>query len=112
MQSGCGVGRLSEPADRQLWADPTCGVCRTIGSMPSMRPRPLTLRWMVVAAVAGAVVGCVVGIVVGLIVHWRTAWFAVFELGVPASILGGLLGLICGAFAWAIQQTVRNGRHD
>ena len=50
------------------------------------------------------------GLVVGLLVHPATAWFAVFELGIPASILGGLLGLASGAIACAVQSTVRRVR--
>ncbi|MDQ1383442.1 MAG: hypothetical protein QOG65_821 [Actinomycetota bacterium] len=34
----------------------------------------------------------------GLQVHPATAWFAI-ELGIPSSILGGLLGLASGAIA-------------
>ena len=57
--------------------------------MQSLRALPLPVRWTVVGATAGVLFGCVLGLVVGLVVHWQTAWFAVFELGVPASILGG-----------------------
>ena len=38
----------------------------------------------------------VVGLIVGLHVYPPTAWFAVFELGVPAAIVGALLGLASG----------------
>jgi len=75
--------------------------------MRSLRALPLLLRWAAVGAIAFGVVGCVVGLVVGLIVHWQTAWFAIFELGIPASILGGLLGLVGGGIGCAIQWTVR-----
>jgi len=43
-----------------------------------------------------------VGLVVGLRVYPPTAWFAVFELGLPASILGGLFGLASGAVAYGV----------
>ena len=78
--------------------------------MTSLRALPLILRWAAIGAVSAAVVGGVVGLVVGLLVHPATAWFAVFELGIPASILGGLLGLACGAIACAVQSTVRRAR--
>jgi len=47
-------------------------------------------------------VGGVVGLVVGLRVNPSTAWFAIFELGIPSSILGGLVGLAGGAIAYAV----------
>jgi hypothetical protein len=71
---------------------------------------PLILRCAAIGAVSAALVGGVVGLVVGLLVHPTTAWFAVFELGIPASILGGLLGLASGAIAYAVQWTVRRAR--
>ena len=70
----------------------------TVRVMTSLRGLPLILRWAAIGAVSAAVLGGVVGLVVGLLVHPATAWFAVFELGIPASILGGLLGLACGAY--------------
>jgi thiol:disulfide interchange protein len=52
----------------------------------------------------------VAGLVAGLLVHPATAWFAVFELGIPASILGGLLGLASGAIAFTVRSTVGRER--
>jgi hypothetical protein len=56
------------------------------------------------------VVGSIAGLVVGLIAHPATAWFAVFELGIPASILGGLIGLAAGTIAYGVQWTIRTAR--
>jgi hypothetical protein len=78
--------------------------------MTSLRALPLILRWAAIGAFSAAVVGGVVGLVVGLVVHPATAWFAVFEIGIPASILGGLLGLATGAIAYAVQSTARRAR--
>jgi hypothetical protein len=61
------------------------------------------------AALAG-LVGGVLGLVIGLAVNPPTAWFAVFEVGIPASILGGLVGWSCGAIAYAVRR--RNGRSN
>lgn len=47
------------------------------------------------------------GLVVGLEVYWQTAWFAVLELGIPSSILGGLIGLVTGAIADVINRPMR-----
>jgi hypothetical protein len=63
---------------------------------------PLPLRWAAIGAVSAALLGGVVGLVVGLRVHPPTAWFAIFEAGFPASILGGLVGLASGAIACAV----------
>ena len=78
--------------------------------MTSLRASPLILRWAAIGAVCAAVVGGVAGLVVGLLVHPATAWFAVFELGIPASILGGFFGLASGAIACAVRWTVRRER--
>lgn len=50
------------------------------------------------------VVGAVVGLIIGLIVHPPTAFFAMAELGFPAAVGGGILGLLVGFVVWAIQR--------
>jgi len=60
---------------------------------------PLAMRWATLGAAGAGLVGGVVGLIVGLFAYPPTAWFAVFELGVPAAILGGLIGLLAGAIA-------------
>jgi hypothetical protein len=57
---------------------------------------PLLGRWVTGGVICAGVIGAVVGLVVGLIVYPPTAWFAVIELGLPASIAGGVLGLVGG----------------
>jgi hypothetical protein len=56
-------------------------------------------RWAARGAASAGLVGGVVGLVVGLRVYPPTAWFAIFEVALPASILGGLIGLSSGAVA-------------
>ena len=51
-----------------------------------------------------------VGLVVGLDVNPRTAWFAVFELGIPSFILGALVGLAGGAIAYGISRLAGRAR--
>lgn len=46
-------------------------------------------------------IGAVAGLVIGLIVNAPTAPFAVVELGLPATILGGVVGLVAGAIVIA-----------
>ena len=43
------------------------------------------------AAVLGAG-GAAAGLVIGLMVYPPTVWFAIFELGIPAAVVGGILG--------------------
>ena len=78
--------------------------------MTRLRALPLIPRWAAIGALCAAVVGGVAGLVVGLLVHPATAWFAVFELGIPASIVGGLIGMASGAIAYAVQSTVHRNR--
>ncbi|MHB2023822.1 MAG: hypothetical protein ACYCO3_10905 [Mycobacteriales bacterium] len=57
-----------------------------------LRGLPLPGRWAAVGATCVGVIGAVAGLVIGLIVHPPTALFAVVELGLPATIIGGSLG--------------------
>jgi hypothetical protein len=57
------------------------------------------VRWPEIGAGMSGLVGGIVGLVVGIVAHWQTAWFAVFELGIPCAVLGGLVGLMTGAIA-------------
>jgi hypothetical protein len=51
-----------------------------------LRGMPRSVRWAIVGAVSWGVIGAIVGLVVGLFAYAPTAWFAVFELGIPAAI--------------------------
>jgi hypothetical protein len=58
---------------------------------------PLLGRGVVLGAMIGLALGGAVGLIVGLVAYPATAWFAVLELGVPASIAGAVVGLLAGA---------------
>jgi fructose-specific phosphotransferase system IIC component len=64
----------------------------------------LPARWALAGATAVGVIGAVVGLIIGLRVYAPTAPFAVFELGLPAAILGGLVGLVAGAIVTASRR--------
>lgn len=64
---------------------------------------PLPARSMVVSAVLLGALGGLVGLVLGLHSYPPTAWFAVLEVGVPAALLGGVLGLAAGLAAHALR---------
>jgi hypothetical protein len=70
------------------------GVMRT--AVAALGRLPRLGRFVLVGAVLAGVVGGVVGLIVGLRVYPPTAWFAIFELGVPAAVVGALLGLASG----------------
>ncbi|MFZ2056630.1 MAG: hypothetical protein WAV54_04395 [Acidimicrobiales bacterium] len=69
-----------------------------------LRGLPLPGRCAVVGAASVGMIGAVVGLVIGLIVYAPTALFAVVELGLPAAIVGGLIGLSTGVVVIAGQQ--------
>jgi hypothetical protein len=52
--------------------------------------------------------GAIIGLVVGLHVYAATAWAAMFELGIPAVVAGGTIGLLLGC---VIGVANRHGRH-
>jgi hypothetical protein len=59
-----------------------------------LRSVPLIARWVIVGAASASVIGGISGLFVGLSAYAPTAWFAVFELGVPAGVAGGFIGLV------------------
>jgi gas vesicle protein len=59
--------------------------------------------------IVGGVLGAVAGLVLGLRAHPATAWFAVFELGIPAAIVGTLLGAVAGAVASVLHRLRTRG---
>jgi hypothetical protein len=69
----------------------------------------LPLRHVIAGAVLLGAMGAVTGLIVGLAAYAPTAWFAVFELGVPATFVGGFLGLISGVADMSV-RTARRSR--
>jgi ABC-type uncharacterized transport system permease subunit len=57
---------------------------------------PIVPRFTIVGATAAFLLGALIGLVVGLIANPLTAWFALFEVGVPAGILGTVVGALVG----------------
>ena len=48
--------------------------------------------------------GAAVGLIIGLLANPATAWFAIFELGLPAAVIGGLLGLLIGLLTLLLRR--------
>lgn len=64
---------------------------------------PTMLRFAVLGAAVCGVVGGIVGLVMGLDTYAPTAWFAVFEISLPAAILGAALGFLMGGCVLAFR---------
>ena len=64
---------------------------------------PLLPRAMVVGAVSAGLVGAIVGLLVGLAAYPPTAAFAVFELGVPATVAGAVVGFLIGVIVLLVR---------
>ena len=64
-------------------------------------------RWSLVGAAVTATVGAVVGLVLGLLAYPPTAWFAAVEVGVPAALVGAVVGLGAGALMTASHRAPR-----
>jgi hypothetical protein len=60
---------------------------------------PIGRRWGIFGAKLSGFIGGLVGLVAGLFTYPATAWFAVFELGIPSAIAGGLIGFASGTIA-------------
>jgi riboflavin transporter FmnP len=67
-------------------------------------------RWVVVGAVSVGILGGIVGLIVGLLAYAPTAPFAVVELGLPATLAGGLLGLMAGLVVAAGRRVTQGYR--
>jgi ABC-type uncharacterized transport system permease subunit len=68
---------------------------------------PILSRWAAIGLLCGFIVGAVLGLVVGLDANPSTAWFAVFEAGIPAAFLGGLIGVVSAAVTHVVQRCGR-----
>lgn len=55
------------------------------------------------AAICGAL-GMVVGLVIGMFAYLPTAWFAAFEIGIPAAYAGAVLGLVIAGTRWVVRR--------
>jgi hypothetical protein len=68
---------------------------------------PLVPRFAVVGATAMGALGGLLGLILGLRAYPATAWFAVFEVGAPAAIGGGIVGALAGLVAVLVRKITR-----
>ena len=73
-----------------------------------LRRCSLLERCATLGAATGGVIGAIVGLIIGLDANPATAWFAVFELGIPAGIAGGLVGCIAALILAAARRIKRS----
>jgi hypothetical protein len=74
-----------------------------------MRGMPVLARWVSAGAITAGVAGGITGLVVGLFAYAPTAPFAIFELGLPATLAGAAVGLVAGMITIAARRIRRHG---
>lgn len=80
------------------------------GFVAWLRSLSFPARWATVGALALGLLGAVAGLAIGLHVDVNTAWFGIFELGIPATIVGGAIGFMAGGLVAAGHRVLRRGQ--
>jgi hypothetical protein len=83
--------------------------CRMNAIRDELHGMPLPIRWAIVGSASAGVTGAIVGLAAGLR-YPPTAWFAIFELGVPAALAGAIVGLVVGLIVAAGHRIARADR--
>lgn len=74
----------------------------------ALRELPIPLRHAVIGAVVLGVPGAIVGLALGLRTYVPTAWAAILEVGLPATFLGTVLGLVVGSLVYVYHHVRDN----
>lgn len=61
-------------------------------------------RSVMIGAISTGIAGGVAGLIIGLFTYAPTAAFAVVELGLPATLLGAVAGLIVGSIILVVRR--------
>ena len=69
---------------------------------------PIVRRFAVIGSIVVGFLGALVGLILGLRAYPATAWFAVFEVGVPAGIAGAVVGALVGVIAIVVRRAIRD----
>ena len=82
---------------------------RVMRTLPAaLAQLPVVRRFVVAGTLLGGGVGGLIGLIVGLRVYPPTAWFAIFELGIPAAVVGAVLGLAAGISVRRLRRLQRS----
>lgn len=65
---------------------------------------PIPVRLATIGGAFAGACGSALGLLLGVRAYPPTAWFAVFEVGVPAAVGGAVLGLVVGAVVSATNR--------
>ena len=71
--------------------------------------QPLPARCALVGMILAGAAGALIGLGIGLHVYAATAWFAMFEVGVPATVAGGAVGFLVGCLMAVSNRFRRHG---
>lgn len=77
--------------------------------LAELRAMPLVGRCVIIGATSGITIGGIAGLILGLAANPPTAWFAVFEVGIPAGIAGGVAGSLAALIGTASRRVRRGG---
>ena len=77
-----------------------------VDSLPTSQPA----RWAILGAASVGILGAIAGLIVGFFVYAPTAVFAMIELGLPATIVGGIVGLLFGSMLAAGRRISRSSQ--
>lgn len=73
-----------------------------------LRELPIPLRHAAIGVVGLGVPAGIVGLVIGLLTYVPTAWAATFELATPGALVGFMLGLVSGSLVY-VHRRVHHG---
>ena len=76
--------------------------------MNTLREQPLPGSCAIVGLMLAGGAGVIIGLILGLNAYPPTAWFAMFEVGLPAAIAGAAVGFLVGCVL-ALVKRLRRG---
>lgn len=84
------AGELGHPATSAV----ECQTQAMSTVLNEWRAMPIPPRWTATGASVLGTLGGIAGLIIGLDVHPPTAWAAIVELGLPAALVGAVVGIV------------------